>query len=79
MANTLKNQMQESVQKRKVEKSALNEWIGERSPKKEVKKVERTRKINETSTQNVLVELVSPGAVTTPARAHTCADCEKKY
>eukprot|EP01022_Parablepharisma_sp_SALTPOND_P018357 TRINITY_DN2993_c0_g1_i1.p1 TRINITY_DN2993_c0_g1~~TRINITY_DN2993_c0_g1_i1.p1 ORF type:complete len:556 (-),score=37.12 TRINITY_DN2993_c0_g1_i1:3971-5638(-) len=79
LAEVLNKQIDDYNNKKKLDKSTNKEWkVRPQKNTEGSQKVMRTRKINETSAQNILVEHVSPGTLTTDSVCKKCTDCSKK-
>ena len=75
---TLDSQINEFNHKVQENEDIIREWSTKSKKQGSEKKVKRTRKINETSPQNVLVESLSPDMVITNDQRTKCEDCYRE-
>eukprot|EP00826_Nyctotherus_ovalis_P017958 TRINITY_DN1531_c0_g1_i8.p1 TRINITY_DN1531_c0_g1~~TRINITY_DN1531_c0_g1_i8.p1 ORF type:complete len:451 (-),score=126.83 TRINITY_DN1531_c0_g1_i8:117-1469(-) len=77
-AATLDKQINELNHKIKEEVEMIKEWRAKPDKREESEvKIKRTRKINETSPQNLLVECFSPDLIITEEHSKKCMECSK--
>lgn len=72
--------MKERNARMSAERRVSRDWLPvgkSQKQQKQERKVERKGKINQTSEQNAMVDLVSPGIRTEGRKSRACADCNR--
>ena len=78
MSETLNEQINEFKHKEKESAKIVREWKEKPKVRENTEhKIKRTRKINETSPQNVLVKSFSPDVIIESEHAKKCIGCTK--